>query len=102
MRKLMAVILFVTFAATPAYSATTSRPKWGCFKVTAKGLNIRKRPYSFSKVIGTASRGDILIKRKRWCTPRGFWCAVTTEGGLRGYADKSYINKVPCPARLSQ
>lgn len=68
---------------------------WGCFEVTAKALNIRKRPYAKSKVLATARRGDILIKRKIICTPRGFWCAVW-HGGTAGYADKKYLAKVKC------
>lgn len=69
---------------------------YGCFKVTAAHLNIRARPYSSSEVIGAASRGDVLEKRKLFCTPRGFWCAVR-KGSLEGYADKSNMVKVDCP-----
>lgn len=77
--------------ATDAQAAT-----YGCFKVTAKHLNIRARPYSTSEVIGVASRGDLLEKRKLFCTPRGFWCAIR-KGSLEGYADKSNLRKVACP-----
>ena len=70
---------------------------YGCFVVTASAINIRARPYSWSKVVGTASKGDILTKRKLWCTPRGFWCAVQ-KGDLKGYADKSFMKKITnCP-----
>lgn len=77
--------------STPAQAAT-----YGCFKVTASHLNIRARPYSTSNVIGVAKRGDVLEKRKLFCTPRGFWCAVR-KGTLEGYADKSNMRKVACP-----
>ena len=69
---------------------------YGCFKVTSSSLNIRARPYSTSDVIGAASRGDILEKRKLFCTPRGFWCAIR-KGSLEGYADKSNMAKITCP-----
>ncbi|MDQ8700496.1 SH3 domain-containing protein [Hyphomicrobium sp. LHD-15] len=71
-------------------------PKYGCFKVTVPSLNIRARPYSSADVIGVAKKGDILEKRKLFCTPRGFWCAVR-KGSLEGYADKSNLAKLPCP-----
>lgn len=69
---------------------------YGCFRVTAKHLNIRDRPYSSAAVIGVAHRGDILEKRKLICTPRGFWCAIR-KGSLEGYADKNNMRKVSCP-----
>ncbi len=69
---------------------------YGCFKVTADSINIRSRPYSDAEVVGSASKGDILEKRKLLCTPRGFWCAIR-KGSLEGYADKSFMTKVACP-----
>lgn len=69
---------------------------YGCFKVTADTINIRARPYSSAEVIGTAAKGDILEKRKLFCTPRGFWCAIR-KGTLEGYADKSFMAKIACP-----
>jgi hypothetical protein len=33
---------------------------------------------------------------------RGFWCAVTTNKGIQGYADKSMMAVAACPPRLSQ
>lgn len=75
---------------TEAQAAT-----YGCFRVTAKHLNIRARPYSSAEVIGVANRGDILEKRKLLCTPRGFWCAIR-KGSIEGYADKNNMRKVAC------
>jgi len=69
---------------------------YGCFKVTADSINIRAKPYSNAEVIGSASKGDILEKRKLLCTPRGFWCAIR-KGSLEGYADKNFMSKVACP-----
>jgi hypothetical protein len=77
-------------------SESAAASNYGCFKVKAPSLNIRFRPFSDAQVVGTADAGDILEKRKRWCTLRGFWCAVR-KGTLEGYADKSYLEKVPCP-----
>jgi Bacterial SH3 domain len=69
---------------------------YGCFKVTAHSLNIRSRPSSKSEVQTVASKSDILEKRKFFCTIGGIWCAVRYNG-VRGYADRAYMKKVPCP-----
>jgi hypothetical protein len=69
---------------------------FGCFQVITPSLNIRARPYSDAAVIGTASAGQILEKRKRWCTLRGYWCAVR-KGSVEGYADKSFLGSTKCP-----
>jgi hypothetical protein len=90
-----------TFLATalllPALAANdASAGTYGCFKVTASSLNIRARPYSDAEIIGTAYKDEILEKRKLFCTPRGFWCAIR-KGKLEGYADKSNMVKIACP-----
>lgn len=90
----VAAVGLTAFAALPAADAQAA--KYGCFKVTAASLNVRKTPHSSADVIGVVKRGDILEKRKLFCTPRGFWCAVR-KGSLEGYADKSNMAKVPCP-----
>jgi hypothetical protein len=69
---------------------------YGCFQVITPSLNIRARPYSDAAVIGTASAGEILEKRKRWCTLRGYWCAVR-KGSVEGYADKNFLGTTKCP-----
>lgn len=69
---------------------------YGCFRVTADEVNIRERAFSSSEVIGTARKGDILIKWKRFCAWRGFWCPVR-KGGLTGWADKGYLETAECP-----
>jgi uncharacterized protein YraI len=80
-------------AAGAAEAAT-----YGCFQVTGTaGLNIRATPFSSSAVVGTASKGEILKKWKRFCALRGFWCPVEKANGLRGHADKAFLKKVPCP-----
>lgn len=87
----------VVGAGFPGGLSTEARAAtYGCFKVTASHLNIRARPYSTSEVIGVAKRGDVLEKRKLFCTPRGFWCAIR-KGSLEGYADKSNMRKISCP-----
>lgn len=80
-------------AAAPAVAAKTG---FGCFLVTASEVNIRERPHSTSRVVGTAAKGDILIKRKMLCTLRGYWCAIRA-GSLDGYVDKAYMQKITCP-----
>lgn len=84
-----------------AQAATTSRPAYGCFKVTAPEVNIRAKPYSNAAVVGAAHKGEILVKRKRWCTLRGWWCAVR-HGKTEGYADKKFMKVAPCPSSLSK
>ncbi len=69
---------------------------FGCFQVITPSLNIRARPYGDAAVIGTASAGEILEKRKRWCTLRGYWCAVR-KGSVEGYADKNFLGTTKCP-----
>lgn len=84
------------FAVMAGAPAPAHAGKYGCFKVTASSLNIRARPYSTADVIGVAHRGDVLEKRKMFCTPRGFWCAIR-KGSLEGYADKANMAKIACP-----
>ncbi|MGE5267650.1 MAG: SH3 domain-containing protein [Deltaproteobacteria bacterium] len=80
----------------PFANSAQAAANYGCFQVVTPSLNIRERPYSDARVIGTASAGEILEKRKRWCTLRGYWCAVR-KGTLEGYADKSFLSAVKCP-----
>jgi hypothetical protein len=79
-----------------ALAATAQAAGYGCFRANTD-INIRDRPYSSATVIGNVAKGEVLEKRKRWCTLRGYWCAVTTKGGLEGYADKEFMDKMPCP-----
>lgn len=76
--------------------ATAAGQGFGCFLVTASEVNIRDRPHSDATVVGTARKGDILIKRKLWCTLRGYWCAIRA-GSIDGYVDKAYMEKITCP-----
>lgn len=80
----------------PFVTTANAAKNYGCFQVIAPSLNIRDRPYSDASVIGTASAGEVLEKRKRWCTLRGYWCAVR-KGNLEGYADKSFLDPIKCP-----
>jgi hypothetical protein len=91
------MVAFVTagFLYFPPVAAMAEK-NFGCFQVIAPSLNIRARPYSDAAVIGTASAGQILEKRKRWCTLRGYWCAVR-KGSLEGYADKNFLGSTKCP-----
>lgn len=82
--------------ALPAAAQTTSRASYGCFRVTAESLNIRDKAFASGAVIGTAKKGDILVKRKRFCTLRGYWCGVSF-GTTEGWADKAFMEAAPCP-----
>jgi hypothetical protein len=97
------VTLFGIGALAPAAQAqsTSVRPAYGCFKVTAKEINIRATPFSTGAVVATAIKNETLVKRRRFCTLRGYWCAVTTNAGVQGFADKNLITIAACPARLS-
>jgi len=83
-------------AAFVALTSVAEAGIFGCFRANTD-LNVRDRPLSSATVIGTVAKGDVLEKRKRWCTLRGYWCAVTTKTGVEGYADKSFMDKMPCP-----
>lgn len=88
----LAVVFSIVVHTSEAQAA-----KYGCFIVTTDALNIRARPYSSAKIIGTAVKGDVLEKRKLLCTPRGFWCAIR-KGSIEGYADKNHMVKLSvCP-----
>jgi SH3-like domain-containing protein len=95
-----AMTLAITASLAVAEPATT-RPKYGCFKVTTASLNIRAKAFSNADVVATAKRGDILVKRRRFCALRGYWCPVTF-GGVEGWADKAFFETAPCPPRLSE
>jgi hypothetical protein len=96
MKRLASLALASLVLGSGFGSGVQAASSYGCFKVTAAHLNIRARPYSTAEVIGAASRGDILEKRKLFCTPRGFWCAIR-KGSLEGYADKANMRKINCP-----
>lgn len=91
-----AVIAALAVGTIAPVAGSAEAATYGCFKVTAGHLNIRAKPYASSDVIGVAKRGEVLEKRKMFCTPRGFWCAVR-HGSLEGYADKDNMVKVTCP-----
>ena len=102
-KHLAATLIACTFVSMPALAQTTThRPAYGCFKVTVPELNIRATAFSTGAVVATAIKNEILIKRRRYCTLRGFWCAVTTNKGIQGFADKSMMAVAACPSRLSQ
>lgn len=91
--SLLAMLAVMTMAAAGEAAAAS---KYGCFRVTTDELNIRDRPYSTASVIGTAKKGEIVEKRKLWCTLRGYWCAIRTADGLEGYGDKTFMDKIAC------
>lgn len=94
--KTTTLATLMALGALAATSSVSHAATYGCFKVTSAELNIRDRPYSDAAVIGTAIKGEILEKRKLFCTPRGYWCAIR-KGSLEGYADKNFMTKIKCP-----
>lgn len=95
-RVCLAVALSAAGTAILPSEPALAAKNYGCFQVVTPTLNIRARPYSNAAVIGTASAGEILEKRKPLCTLRGYWCAVR-KGNLEGYADKNFLGKTKCP-----
>ena len=96
------VILTTAFAMAPAMAQTTStRPTYGCFKVSVPEANVRATASKTGTILAVASKNEILIKRRRFCSVAGLWCAVTTKKGVEGFTEKSMISVAPCPARLS-
>ncbi len=79
-----------------AREAAAQTSKYGCYEVTAGALNLRKRAWAKSDVVGVVNRGDVIAKRRRFCALRGFWCPVRTKAGAEGWADKKYLKKVAC------
>ncbi len=96
MKGYLAMAIAGAAAATLASVPNVKAATYGCFEVTAASLHIRARPYSNSDILTTASKGDILEKRKLLCTLRGYWCAVRKDA-IDGYADKAFMKKVACP-----
>ena len=102
-RNLAAALIACVIISAPAIAQTTThRPAYGCFKVSVPELNIRQTASANGAVVATAIKNEILVKRRRYCTLRGFWCAVTTNKGIQGFADKSMMSVAACPARLAQ
>lgn len=99
-RALVGAVALAMTASLAGAQTVTTRPKYGCFRVTSESLNIRAKALSTSDVVGTAKRGDILVKRRRFCALRGYWCPVTF-GGVEGWADKAFFETAACPPRLS-
>lgn len=96
-RFVLSALAFGFLVSPGAIAETTTRPKYGCYVVVgADALNIRARPFSSSEIIGVAERGEILVKWRRWCTLRGFWCPVQ-QGDIKGHSDKRFLEPVPCP-----
>jgi len=48
-----------------AREATAQTSRIGCYHVTTGALNLRKRAWASSDVVGAVGRGDILAKRRR-------------------------------------
>lgn len=99
-KPLLAIAIAV--AATTGGLVTAPKPadalssRYGCYVVTTGALNIRKRAWSRSEVVGVARRGEKLAKRRRFCALRGFWCPVATEDGVEGWTDKRFLERTPC------
>lgn len=85
------MVLALGASAATATAQTGNRPVHGCFQVIADSLHVRRTAFASGEILGGAEKGDILIKRKPWCTWRGYWCAVRTEDCVEGYVDKKFV-----------
>ena len=83
-------------AAEP--TVPSARPVYGCLKVIAPSIAIKERSVGTSTTLTTASKGEILIKRRRFCVLGS--CAVTTRNGVVGYVDKAATLVAACPSKL--
>ncbi len=88
-----AVVACLTSLPSPA-EALSSR--YGCYEVTTGSLNIREKAWSSSKVLAVAQKGETLAKRRRFCALRGYWCPVTNEDGVQGWAAKAFLKRTAC------
>ncbi len=77
-------------------SPVEAAPKvYGCYRViNASSIAIRKSPWLWAPIIGYASKGTKLVKRRRFCSVRP-WCPVR-KGGVNGWSGKRYLKKVKC------
>ncbi len=83
-------------AATAEPTSALDRPAYGCLKVTAPSIAIKEKSVGTSTTLATASKGEILIKRHRFCTFGS--CAVTTRGDVKGFAEKALLVVAACPS----
>ena len=85
-------------AAEPA--TTVARPAYGCLKVTVPSIAVKEKSVGTSTTLATASKGEILIKRHRFCVLGS--CAVTTKDDVKGFVEKAATAVAACPAKLSK
>lgn len=86
----------VTFLAPAASPAEALSSRYGCYEVTSGSLNIREKAWSRSTVLAVARKGEKLAKRRRFCALRGYWCPVTNEDGVEGWAGKKFLKRTAC------
>lgn len=98
----IAASTLVGFAAlaAPVAAETTTRPAYGCLKASSSTA-IRDKASDKGAVIAQASKGDILIKMKRFCSLGSKWCSVSASG-VTGWVAKSATKVAPCPASTSK
>lgn len=87
--------------AVAADAATTTRPAYGCYKVSAASAQLRDKGSTGGNVIATAPKGDVLVKTKRFCGFGGIYCAVSYNG-VAGFIEKAAVKVAACPASTSK
>lgn len=95
---LLAASLGISLATTGQAAPNNAAP-YGCYRVKALEINIHASARTHGDVMGQARRGDLLLKLRRTCSPRGRWCPVATERGLERWAAKSGLEPVACPRK---
>ena len=91
----IATTLVAGLASLPSPAEALSS-RYGCYEVTAGNLNIRAKAWSSSSVLAVARKGEKLAKRRRFCALRGYWCPVTNEDGVQGWAAKAFLKRTAC------
>lgn len=95
------VVAAVASLATVAGAATTTtRPAYGCVKVSAVAAPILDKSNKGGSVVATAAKGDVLAKNSRFCGIRGY-CSVTYKG-TKGWVDKANVKVAACPPSMSK
>lgn len=76
----------------PANAQEDDDDGYGYYEVVGtSSLNIRERPYTTSRVLAVAQKGEILVKWKRYCSLRP-WCPVQLDD-VQGWAGKAYLRE---------
>lgn len=98
--SLVAAAAMLSAGSAIAAPKVTTRPAYGCFRVTAASAPILDKSNKSGHVIATAAKGDTVIKAKRFCGLRGY-CSVRYKSAT-GWVDKANVKVTACPPSTSK